>query len=118
MDMPIHPGDPLSPGWASEPGGKKLTREDAADDPEDSGAADLVRRRAAAAEGAEGTGRAGRLARRAADHVSRRAGPGAGAREARVRLAVTARSTTSSSASKARRSPTSGSSSAIITTRG
>ena len=29
MDMPIHPGDPLSPGWASEPGGKKLTRAEA-----------------------------------------------------------------------------------------
>ena len=27
MDMPIHPGDPLSPGWASEPGGRKLARE-------------------------------------------------------------------------------------------
>jgi N-acetylated-alpha-linked acidic dipeptidase len=25
MDMPTYPGDPLSPGWASEPGGKKLT---------------------------------------------------------------------------------------------
>lgn len=24
MDMPIHPGDPLSPGWASEPGGRRL----------------------------------------------------------------------------------------------
>ena len=24
MDMPIHPGDPLSPGWGSEPGGRKL----------------------------------------------------------------------------------------------
>ena len=30
MDMPIHPGDPLSPGWASEPGAKKLDRQDAA----------------------------------------------------------------------------------------
>ncbi len=30
MDMVIHPGDPLSPGWASEPGGRKLTREQAA----------------------------------------------------------------------------------------
>jgi N-acetylated-alpha-linked acidic dipeptidase len=30
MDMPISPGDPLSPGWASEPGAKKLAREDAA----------------------------------------------------------------------------------------
>ena len=30
MDMPIHPGDPLTPGWGSEPGGRKLNREDAA----------------------------------------------------------------------------------------
>ncbi len=30
MDMPIHPGDPLSPGWASEPGGRKLERDKAA----------------------------------------------------------------------------------------
>ncbi len=29
MDMPVSPGDPLSPGWASEPGAKKLAREDA-----------------------------------------------------------------------------------------
>ncbi|MEO8076095.1 MAG: transferrin receptor-like dimerization domain-containing protein, partial [Acidobacteriota bacterium] len=26
MDMPIHPGDPLSPGWASEPGSRRLER--------------------------------------------------------------------------------------------
>lgn len=30
MDMPVHPGDPLSPGWASEPGARKLPREQAA----------------------------------------------------------------------------------------
>ena len=30
MDMPIHPGDPLTPGWAAEPGGKKLARESSA----------------------------------------------------------------------------------------
>jgi N-acetylated-alpha-linked acidic dipeptidase len=30
MDMPIHPGDPLSPGWASEPGSRKLTRDESA----------------------------------------------------------------------------------------
>jgi N-acetylated-alpha-linked acidic dipeptidase len=30
MDMPVHPGDPLSPGWASEPGARKLAREAAA----------------------------------------------------------------------------------------
>lgn len=29
MDMPVHPGDPLSPGWASEPGGRKLAQADA-----------------------------------------------------------------------------------------
>ncbi|MCU1336979.1 MAG: Transferrin receptor domain protein dimerization region [Bryobacterales bacterium] len=29
MDMAIYPGDPLSPGWASEPGSKRLNREDA-----------------------------------------------------------------------------------------
>ena len=57
MDMPIHPGDPLSPGWASEPGGRKLTREQAATILKIPGAADLVRRCAAAAEGAQGTGR-------------------------------------------------------------
>ena len=29
MDMPIYPGDPLTPGWASERGGKKLARAEA-----------------------------------------------------------------------------------------
>jgi N-acetylated-alpha-linked acidic dipeptidase len=29
MDMPIHPGDPLTPGWGSEPGGRKNSLEDA-----------------------------------------------------------------------------------------
>ena len=29
MDMPIHPGDPLTPGWGSEAGGRKNKREDA-----------------------------------------------------------------------------------------
>jgi N-acetylated-alpha-linked acidic dipeptidase len=30
MDMPVHPGDPLTPGWAAEPGGKKLARDSSA----------------------------------------------------------------------------------------
>jgi N-acetylated-alpha-linked acidic dipeptidase len=30
MDMPVHPGDPLTPGWAAEPGGKKIARESSA----------------------------------------------------------------------------------------
>jgi len=29
MDMPVYPGDPLSPGWASEPGAKRLSRDEA-----------------------------------------------------------------------------------------
>ena len=29
MDMPVHPGDPLTPGWGSEPGARKLDRKDA-----------------------------------------------------------------------------------------
>jgi len=28
MDMPVHPGDPITPGWGSEAGGKKNRRED------------------------------------------------------------------------------------------
>lgn len=28
MDMPTYPGDPLSPGWGSVPGAKRLTRQD------------------------------------------------------------------------------------------
>lgn len=29
MDMPINPGDPLTPGWGAAPGGRRLAREDA-----------------------------------------------------------------------------------------
>jgi len=29
MDMPLYPGDPLSPGWASEPGARRLDRSEA-----------------------------------------------------------------------------------------
>jgi len=29
MDMPVYPGDPLSPGWASEPGARQLNRSEA-----------------------------------------------------------------------------------------
>ena len=88
MDMPIHPGDPLSPGWASEPGGRKLTR-DASKTilkipvlPISYGdALPLLK-------ALEGTGRAARVARRAAGHLPRRPRAGAGARQAGVRLAV------------------------------
>ena len=77
MDMPIHPGDPLTPGVAAEPGVPRMDRIAVADDSQDPGAADLVRRRAAAAE-ATSRGRSRRRAWRgvAADHVSRRRRPG------------------------------------------
>lgn len=29
MDMPLHPGDPLTPGWGAEPGGRRLDRSEA-----------------------------------------------------------------------------------------
>src|SRR5580698_838685 len=29
MDMPLYPGDPLTPGWASTPGAKRISRADA-----------------------------------------------------------------------------------------
>lgn len=29
LDMPVYPGDPLSPGWASEPGARKLAQAEA-----------------------------------------------------------------------------------------
>ena len=73
MDMPVHPGDPLTPGWGSEARRQEAGARGRGDDPEDSGAADLVRRRAADPAGAEGPGRAERMARRAAVHLSRRA---------------------------------------------
>ena len=72
MDMPIHPGDPLTPGEAVGTGRAQARSIRGADDPEDSGAADLLRRCAAAPAQPEGPGRAGELARRAADHLSRR----------------------------------------------
>ena len=64
MDMPVHPGDPLTPGVGATPDAKRLDIKDARDPDEDPGAADLVRRRAAAARGARGAAGAGGLARR------------------------------------------------------
>ena len=72
MDMPIHAGDPLTPGWGSEPGGRKEPHRRLTDDPEDPGAADFVWRRRADPPSAERQGRAQRMEGRAAVHVSRR----------------------------------------------
>ena len=118
MDMPVYPGDPLTPGWASERGGKKLDARRSQDPADDPGAADLLRRCAAAAAQLERTGGPGELARRAAAHLPCRA-------QARRRCTSSwrssgsiDRSTTSSRASTARSLRTNGSSTAIITTPG
>ena len=86
MDMPIYPGDPLTPGVGAMPGRQAagLERSDHAD--ENSRDADFLRRRAAAARGAERPSRARSLARRAADHLSRRTRAGEGSPEAEVQL--------------------------------
>ena len=117
-DMPVYPGDPLTPGVGATPEAKRLAASRREDDHEDSGAADLVRRRAAAAGRAGRPGGARRLARRAADHLSRRA-------RARPRCTSSWRSTGTRAAlrrdradARARRIPTSGSSAATITTPG
>ena len=85
MDMPIHPGDPLSPGWASEPGGRKLAQTRVGDHPQDPGPADFVRRRAAdASKALTGPGRA---ARRGAARCRSRITSARGRRACTVKLA-------------------------------
>ena len=74
MDMPTYPGDPLTPGvgaTAWREAARHQGRDDAHEDP---GAADLVRRRAAAARGAGRPGRAGGW--RGALPITYRLGPG------------------------------------------
>ena len=87
MDMPVHPGDPLTPGVASEPGAAPIDRATSKTHPEDSRPARLVRRCAPDPEAVEGPGGARIVARRAARDVPRRARTGEGAPEACVRMA-------------------------------
>ena len=86
MDMPIHPGDPLTPGYGVRTGRAAARARGVEDTPQDSGPADLLRRGAAAAAQSQGTGRARIVARRAADHVSRRRRTGEGPSQAGVRV--------------------------------
>ena len=71
-DMPIYPGDPLTPGVGATKDAKRLTARDAPTILKIPGAADLLCRRAGVAGGAGRRGGAGQLARRTADHLSRR----------------------------------------------
>ena len=75
MDLPTYSGDPLTPGAAAVPGAHAAGHQRRADAHEDSGAADFLRRCAAAARGDARAGRAGGVARRAADHLSTGPGP-------------------------------------------
>ena len=113
-----YPGDPLTPGVGATAGRAASRSQGRADAHEDPGAADLLRRRAAAARRARRPGGAGRLARRAADHVSRRPRPGEGPPQARVQLGPDAASTTWSRGSRGPSCPTSGSCAATTTTAG
>ena len=117
-DMPVYPGDPLTPGVGATKDAKRPEFTKAADADEDPGPADLLRRRAAAAEGARRPGGAGGVARRAAAHLPPRARAGARAPEARVRLEAGPGLRRHRDARRAASSPTSGSSAATTTTPG
>ena len=90
-DMPTYSGRPADAGRRRRRRRQAPRPQGRADHHEDPGAADLVRRRAAAARRARGPGRARALARRAADHVPHRTGTREGPPEARLRLEARAR---------------------------
>ena len=117
-DMPVYPGDPLTPGVAATKDAKRPEFTKAADAHEDSRPAHLVRRRPAAAAGARRPGGASGLARRPARHLPPRARAGARAPEARVRLEARTGLRRDRDPRLARSSPTSGSCAAITTTPG
>ncbi len=79
-------GRPADSGDRSDEGRQTDRPQGRADDHEDPRAPDLLRRREAAARGARRADGAGGMARRAADHVSDRAGAREGPLEARLRL--------------------------------
>jgi N-acetylated-alpha-linked acidic dipeptidase len=86
MDMPVHAGDPLTPGWGSEPGGKKNRIEDSQTIlkipvlPISYGDAAPILRQL------KGQGRPERMEGRAAVHVSRWPRSGAGPHEPALRV--------------------------------
>ena len=118
MDMPVHPGDPLTPGVGATRDAEAPGRQGRADDHEDPGAADLVRRRAAAACGNYRPAGARGLARRAAHYVPHRPRRGDGPADSSHSTGPSRRSTTSSRGCLAPRWPTSGSCAATTTTPG
>ena len=75
MDMPVYPGDPLTPGVGATKDAKRLAAEGRRDADQDSRAADLLRRRAAAARRAR-RARSRRQAWRGALPITYHVGPG------------------------------------------
>ena len=86
MDMPVYPGDPLTPGVGATKDAKRLPLERSQNPHHDSRAADFLRRRAADAGRAQGTRGARRLARRAAHHLSRGSRARQGPPQAEIQL--------------------------------
>ena len=74
MDMMLYPGDPLTPGMGATANAKRLTREEAPIDPENSGAADFLWRRPGAVGGDGWAGCAGDW--RGGLPITYRVGPG------------------------------------------
>ena len=88
LDMPVHPGDPLTPGWGGHRGSREADPGDGADPRPDSGAPDLLGRRASDPEAAPGdAGAERRLEGGAPDHLPHRSGTGRSQDAHRLRLA-------------------------------
>ena len=118
MDMPLHPGDPLTPGVGAVDRRTAAADRGGGDDHEDPGASDLLCRRAAAARRARRRGRARswRGGLPITYHVG--PGPGAGSPQGPLRLEDRDALQRDRPHSRERRCPTNGSSAAIITTPG
>ena len=86
MDMPTYPGDPASPGWASEAGSRRLPFNEMQDLRADSRAADFVRGCAADSAQPRWCRSSGCVEGRVADHVSLRTGSRTGASAPQVRV--------------------------------
>ena len=118
QDLTLYSGDPLTPGVGAYRGRQATGAQGCQDAAENSGAADFLRRRRAAARRARRPGRAGGVARRTAADLSPGSGPRESAHEGAVGLESEDRCTTSSRRFAAAKNPIDGSFAAIITTAG
>ena len=118
MDMPVYPGDPLTPGVGATKDAKRLPLNEAVTltkipvMPISYGDAQPL------LAALKGPGGAAAVARRAAHHLSRRPRPGQGAPEAEIQLGYQAHLRRDRAHSRRRRIRTSGSFAATITTPG